>query len=133
MADFVFSLSSLFYFLFLFVFSFWTKGWGYSITSPYPNNIFAVYFSSNLLFLNIFASRFNSFCFLICTLLISFSQISFSNSSTNSITFPKFSNPSQVSSSAIYPFHLTKYFGFPLTSLLFNIFYFILLFSVYLY
>ena len=48
--------------------------------------------------------------------------IFFSNSSTKSIRFPKFSNFSQVSSSTIYPFYLNKYLVFPLISLLFNIF-----------
>ena len=49
----------------------------------YPNNIFTVYFPSNLLFLNTFASEFNSFYFVHYTLLISSSLISFSNSFTN--------------------------------------------------
>ena len=43
-------------------------------------------------------------------------------SSTKSIAFSKFSNFSQVSSSAIYLFYLTKYFGFSLKYFLFNIF-----------
>ena len=104
--------------------------------SFYPNKIFAVYFSNNSLLLNISASIFNafffSFYFLICTFLILSSLISLSNSSTNSITLPKFSNPSQVSSSAIYSFYLTKYFSFSLTSCLFNIFSILYSFSLYI-
>ena len=38
----------------------------------HPNNIFVVYFSSNLLLFNTFVSEFNGFCFLIYTLLIFF-------------------------------------------------------------
>ena len=92
----------------------------------YPNKIFAIYFSSDSLFLNISAFRFDFFffffSFLICTLFISSSLISFSNSSTKPIAFSKFSNLSYVSSSTIYFFYLTKYFGFLFISLLFNIF-----------
>ena len=92
----------------------------------YLNKTFAVYFLSNLLLLNISASRFNVFffplSFLNYTLFISSSLIFFLKFFTKSIIFSKFSNPSQVSSSTIYYFYLTKYFNFSLTSLLFNIF-----------
>ena len=50
------------------------------------------------------------------------SSYSLSNSSTNFFVFPKFSLFSQVSSSAVYSFHLTKNFSFPLTIFLFKIF-----------
>ena len=94
--------------------------------SFYLNKIFTIYFFSSSLLLKTPVSGFNAFfflfSFLICILLIFSSLISFSNSSTKSITFPKFSNLSQVSFSTIYLFYITKYFGFPLTSLLFNIF-----------
>ena len=94
----------------------------------YSNNIFAVYFSSNSLLLDISAFRFKSFCFLYCTLLISPSLISFLNFFTNSIIFPKFSSLFQLSFSIIY---LTKYFGFSLIYLLFNIFSTLYYFSLY--
>ena len=99
-----------------------------NLLSFHPNKILAVYFPSNSLFLNSSAFGFNSifvvfcFSFFFSTCYISSSLISFSNSSTKSIAFFKFSNPSQVSSSAIYSFHLTKYFGFPLLSRLSKIF-----------
>ena len=48
-------------------------------------------------------------------------QYSFSNSSIASFAFSKFSLPSQVSYSAVNPFHHTKYLSFPLTFLLFSI------------
>ena len=96
------------------------------------NNIFVVYFSDSLLLLKTSTSVFKDFCFLYCTLLISFFLVSFSNFSTNPIIFLKISGPSQVSSLAVYPFYLTKYFSFPLTSLLFNIFSIFLLF-IYFY
>jgi len=67
--------------------------------------------------LTTFASGFNAlsfpFSFFLSIQLISFSLIFFLKFSTKFIIFSKFSNPSQISSSAIYPFHLTKYFGFP--------------------
>ena len=58
-----------------------------------------------------------------CYLSSSTSSLYFlSNSSTNSFAFPKSSLFSQVFSSAVYPFHLTRNFSFPLTVLLFKIF-----------
>ena len=47
---------------------------------------------------------------------------SFSNSSTNSIAFFRFSLLSHVSSSAVYPFYHTRYLSLPHTFLLFIIF-----------
>ena len=103
----------------------------------YPSKIFTIYFPSNSLLINTSASRFNSlsfsFSFLFSTHLISFFLISCSNFSTNFIAFPKFSNSSYIFSSAVYPFHLTKYFSFPLTSHLLNIFSISYSFSLYLY
>ena len=46
----------------------------------------------------------------------------FSNSSTSSLVFLRFSLFFQVSSSAVHPFHCTRYFSFPHTHLLFIIF-----------
>ena len=96
----------------------------------YLNRILVVYFPSNSLLLNSSASEFNSisislsfpFSFLFFTHFISSSLISLSKFFTKSIPFSKFYNFSQVSFSVIYFFYLTKYFGFPLTSCLFNIF-----------
>ena len=68
--------------------------------------------------LNFFSSSSCSYCL---NSSVSF-PYSLSNSSTSSFTFSRFSLFSQVSSSAIYPFHLTKNFSFPLTILLFRIF-----------
>ena len=86
----------------------------------HPYNNFAIYFPGNSPLLNSSASRFNfiSFPFFILILHISSSNLSFSNSSTFSIAFFKFSNPSYVFSSTVYPFHFTKYFVFPLLSCL---------------
>ena len=83
----------------------------YKRTQQGISNIFG---NSHLL--NISASVFNTFyflfSFLICTLLISSFLICFLNSSIKSIVFSKFSNPSHISSFAVYSFYLTKYFGF---------------------
>ena len=57
----------------------------------------------------------------IINLCISSSNLPFSNSSIFLLAFFKFSNPSHVFSSAVYPFHFTKYFVFPLFSCLFKI------------
>ena len=77
-----------------------------------------MYLPSNSL-LNIFLS-FSSSCCL--TSSSSSLQYSFSNFSTNSIIFFKFSLLFQVSFSAIHPFHHTRYLFFPHTFLLFIIF-----------
>jgi len=62
-----------------------------------------------------------SFFFCCHTSLVS-SPYSFSNSSTNSFAFSRFSLLSHVSSSAIYLFYCTKNFSFSFTILLFSIF-----------
>ena len=81
-------------------------------------NILAVYLLSNSLLNLLLSSSFS------CHLTSSSSslQYSFLNSSTNFITFFKFSLFSQVSSFAIHPFHHTRYLFFPHTFLLFIIF-----------
>ena len=86
--------------------------------SPHPSSNFAVYLPCNSL-LNMFLS------FSLSCHLVSFSSsllYSLSNSSTKSFVFLRFFLPSQVSSSAIYPFHHTKYFSLPCTHFLFSIF-----------
>ena len=84
----------------------------------HPYNNFAVYFPGNSL-LNTFFSSSHS-----CRLVSSSSSLpySFSNSSTRSLAFLRFSLLSQVSSSAVHPFHHTRYLSFPHTCLLFIIF-----------
>ena len=84
----------------------------------YLYNILAMYLPGNSL-LNVLLSSSSS-----CHLTSSSSslQYSFSNSSTNSIAFFKFSLLSQVSSSVIHPFYHTRYLSFPCTFLLFIIF-----------
>ena len=85
--------------------------------SPHPYNNFVVYFPGNSL-LNTFSS-FSLSCY-----RVSFSSLlySFSNSSTKSLAFLRFSLLSQVSSSAMHPFHCTRYLSLPRTRLLFIIF-----------
>ena len=86
--------------------------------SPHPYNNFAIYFPSNpLLNTLLFSSVF-------CCLASSSSSLpySFSNSSTRSLAFLRFSLLSQVSSSAVHPFHRTRYLSLPHTHLLFIIF-----------
>ena len=87
-------------------------------------NNFAVCFPGNSPLLNSLASRFNfiSFSFFILILHISSLNLPFSNFSIFSIVFFKFSNLSHIFSSAVYPFHFTKYFVFPLLSCLYKIF-----------
>ena len=93
-----FSISFSFHFAQLF--SNFFKYSSSNLLSFYSNKILAVYFSSNSLLLNSFASGFNSisttfcFSFLFSTHYTSSSFISFSNFFTKFITFFKFSNPS---------------------------------------
>ena len=68
--------------------------------------------------LNSFSFSF-SFCHL--TFLASFLYF-FSNSLTSSFVFSKFSLPSYISTSIVYPFHYTKNLFFSCTFLLFRIF-----------
>ena len=86
--------------------------------SPHLYNNFAMYFPGNSL-LNVFFSSFLS-----CHLVSSSSSLpySFSNSSTRSLAFLRFSLLSQVSSSVVHPFHHTRYLSLPHTCLLFIIF-----------
>ena len=85
------------------------------LLSNHPNNFFAVNPSGSSSLLNVPSS-------LSCLLTSSIShQYSFSNSSTASFTFSKFSFLSQVSDSAVNPFYLTKYLSFPLICCLFRI------------
>ena len=86
--------------------------------SPHPYNSFAVYFPGSSL-LNSF------FSFSLSYRLVSSSSsllYSFSNSSTRSLAFLRFSLLSQVSSSAVHPFHHTRYLSLPRIHLLFIIF-----------
>ena len=85
---------------------------------PHPYSNFAIYFPSNSL-LNMFFSSSISYCHISSS---SFLSYSFLNSSTKSLVFLRFSLLSQVSSSAVRPFHCTRYFSFPLIHLLFIIF-----------
>ena len=85
---------------------------------PHPYNSFAIYLSGSSLLI-IFLSSSAS-----CHLTSSSSSLpySFSNSSTNSIVFFKFSLLFHVSSSTVHPFHHTKYLSLPHIFLLFMIF-----------
>ena len=80
--------------------------------SPYTYSNFAVNSLGNSL-LNSFSSSPSSYHLS--------SPYFLSNSSTNSFVFSKFFLFSQVSSSTVYPFHLTRNFSFPLIVLLFKI------------
>ena len=85
------------------------------LLSDHPNNFLAVNLSGNSPLLNISSS-------LSCLLTSSISLLySFSNSFITSFAFPRFSFPSQVSASAVNPFHRTRYLFFPLIYCLFNI------------
>ena len=79
------------------------------------NNFFAVNLSGSSSFLNVFFS--------LSCLFTSFisHQYSFSNSSTTSFAFSKFSFLFQVSDSVMNPFHLTKYLSFSFICCLFRI------------
>ena len=85
------------------------------LLSNYPNSFFTVNLPGNSPLLNISSS---------CSYLLMsfmFYQYSFSNSSTTSFAFPKFSFLSQVFDSAVNPFYLTKYLSFFLICHLFKI------------
>ena len=83
--------------------------------SVYPYNFLAVNLSSSSPLLNISSS-------LSCLQTSSMSHgYSLSNSSTASFIFPRFSISSQVSDSAVNPFHHTKYLFFPPICCLFSI------------
>ena len=83
--------------------------------SDHPNNFLTVNFPGNSPLLKVPSS-------LSCLLMSSMSHwYSFSNSLTAPFVFSKFSIPSQVSDSAVNPFHHTRYLSFPLIHCLFNI------------
>ena len=84
------------------------------LLSNQPNSFLAVNFPSS--------SLLNVPFFLFYLLISSIScQYSFSNSSTASFVFSRFSIPSQVSDSAVNLFYCTRYLSFPLTHCLFSI------------
>ena len=85
------------------------------LLSNYPNNFLTSNLSGNSSLLNVPSS-------LSCLLTSSISLLySFSNSSIASFAFSKCSFPSQVSASAVNPFHCTRYLSFSLICHLFNI------------
>ena len=107
-------LFSLFYF-FQFLSSLSQYSWLYHL-SDHLNSFLAMNLSGNSSLLNIPSS-------LSCQFISSMSlQYSFSNSSTAFFVFSKFSLSSQMSDSAIKPFHLTKYLSFSLIHCLFRTF-----------
>ena len=85
------------------------------LLSNHSNNFLTVNLSGNSPLLNVLSS-----CSCLQTSSMS-CQYSFSNSSTASFVFPKFSIPSQVLDSAVNPFHHTRYLFFPFTYHLFKI------------
>ena len=108
---------------FFHLFQFFSNFFRYSLSSflsSHPYNNFAVYFPSNSPLLNSSASGFNFIFFLFFTLIlhISFSNLSFSNSSIFSLAFFKFSNLFHIFSSAVYSFYFIKYLILPLFSCL---------------
>ena len=85
------------------------------LLSDCPNNLFAVNHPGSSPLLNVPSS-------LSCRLTSSMScQYSFSYSSTASFAFSRFSLSSQVSDSAVNPFHHTRYLSFPRIRHLFRI------------
>ena len=85
------------------------------LLSVYPYNFLTTNLPSNSPLLNV--------PFSLSCLLTSFISLlySFSNSSTASFVFPRFSFPFQVSDSIVNPFHHTRYLFFSLIHCLFNI------------
>ena len=83
--------------------------------SNYLNSFFAINHPGSSPLLNV---PFSLSCYLTSSIS---HQYSFSNSSTAPFVFSKFSILSQVSDSAINPFHCTRYLFFPLICCLFNI------------
>ena len=83
--------------------------------SDHPNSFFAVNRPGSSSLLNVPS-------FLSCCLISSMSRwYSFSYSLTASFAFSRFSLPSQVSDSAVNPFHCTRYLSFPHIHYLFRI------------
>ena len=86
-----------------------------NLPSSHPYNIFAINFPGNSPLLKSLSSAFSIFsCFLISVLP--------SKSVNASSAFFELSFLSQVSPSAVNPFHRTRYFSTPLTFFLFKIF-----------
>ena len=85
--------------------------------SSHSYSIFAINFPGNSPLLKSFSSAISSFSCLLTSVFILPS-----NSSNTSLVFPKSSFLSQVSCSAVNPFHHTKYLSTSLIFLLFNIF-----------
>ena len=87
----------------------------FSLSHPY--SIFAVNFPGSFPLLKSFSFSISSFsCLLTSAFILPL------NSSNTSFAFPKSSFLSQVSCSAVNPFHCTKYLSIPLIFLFFNIF-----------
>ena len=85
------------------------------LLSVHPNNFFAINLPGNSPLWKV-PSSFS------CLLTFSMSLLySLSYSSIASLAFSRFSSPSQVSDSAINPFHHTRYLSFPLICHLFSI------------
>ena len=85
------------------------------LLSDHPNNFLAVNYPGNSPLLNIPSS--------LSYLLMSSMSLLYSllYSSITSLAFSRFSSPSQVSDSAMNPFHHTRYLSFPLICHLFSI------------
>ena len=107
-------LSSSFY-LFQFLSNFFKYSFSNFLLS-YPYNILTIYFPSSSSLLKSFSFAISNFSYLLTSAFILSS-----NSATNSLAFSKSSFFSQLSCSAMNPFHCTKYFTTPLTFLLFKI------------
>ena len=85
------------------------------LLSDKPNSFLAVNCPGSFSLLSILS-------FFFCLLMSSISHwYFFSNSSTASFAFSRFSIPSQVSDSAVNPLHCTRYLSFSLIHCLFNI------------
>ena len=85
------------------------------LLSIHPNNFLAVNLPGSSSLWNV-SSSFS------CLLMSSMSLLySLSYTSITSLAFSRFSFPSQVSDSAVNPFHHTRYLSFPLICYLFNI------------
>ena len=109
--------SNLFFFFLSYFFQFLSNRPQYSLSNfllSHLYSIFAVYLFGNSPFMF-------SLLFLL-SLNFPISLYSSLNSLTKSSMFSRFSLGFQISSFAVYPFHYTKYWSFPLNFFLFNIF-----------
>ena len=85
------------------------------LLSVHPNNFFAINFPGNSPLWKVLSS-------FSCLLMSSMSLLySLSYFSITSLAFSRFPSSSQVSDSAVNPFHHTRYLSFPLIHCLFNI------------